>query len=172
MDENKKNRTYANIDQCIRSLYLAIRAFQKFLGDRTASDLTTFNQAVKYLEESKIFHQEATKEISELMGAMPSDVSPGFKKWKEGFLKESGILSEGKEYEELKSELQNDDFLLGFLTPEEIGAFFAQHYESQKTGQRKLENIKARIALDKISNLMNEAESLHIRSKEQLYQLK
>jgi hypothetical protein len=172
MDENKRTRTYVNIEQCIRSLYLAIKYFQKFLGDKTSSDSTTYDQACKFFEESKSFHQEALKEISELMGELPSDVSPGFKKWKESFLKETGILSEGKEYEELKSELQKDDFLLGLLTPEDIDVFFAKHYESQKTGKRKLSNIKARIVLDKITNLMNEAESLGLRSKEKLYQLK
>ena len=172
MDENEKTRAYVNIDQCIKSLYLAIKTFQKFLGDKTSSDPTAYNQACKYFEESKSFHQEALKEISELMGAIPPDVSPGFKKWKESFLKETGILSEGKEYEELKSEFQSDEFLLGFLTPEEIATFFSKHYESQKTGKRKLSNIKARMVLDKISSLMHEAETMHIRSKEKLYQLK
>jgi hypothetical protein len=62
--------------------------------------------------------------------------------------------------------------LLQFLTPEEMDVFLMRHYESQKLGKRKLSNIKARFIIDKIKDHMAEAETLDIKSKEKLYQLK
>lgn len=112
------------------------------------------------------------REIGELFGFSPVDASPGFKKWKENFLKGTGIISEGKEFEALKKELQNDGFLNRFLTPEEIDDLLRKHYESQQTGKRKLANIKARIILDKTQNLVAEAETLDMKAKEKLYQLR
>ena len=170
--ENQTNRPFANIEKCVNALNHAIRIFQEFVSDKTSSDPAVFYQAQKYFEESKSFYQEASKEISELFGFSPTDASPGFKKWKENFLKGTGIISESKEFETLKRELQNDGFLHRFLTPEEIDELLRKHFESQQSGKRKLENIKARIILDKTLNLMAEAETLEMKAKEKLYQLR
>ena len=172
MDENKKHKTFLSVDKSIKTLNFAIEVFQEYLSDKTSSDPEKYYLAHKYLEESKTSFQEASNEISKLTESIPSNASPGFREWKESVRKDSGIISESEEFEALKSELQNDEFLLRFLTPEEIGAFLLKHYESQQLGKRKLPNIKARFIIDKIKNLMAEAETLDIKSKEKLYQLK
>ena len=104
--------------------------------------------------------------------SLPKEATPGFKKWKESHLKRLGIISESKKFEALKLELRNDDFSLKFLTPEEIDVGLKEHYESQQVGRRKLSNIKARIILNKIENLIIEAEALYTKSKERLYQMR
>ena len=172
MHENRKNITFGSVDKSMKSLNLAIKVFQEYLSDRTSPDPEKYYQAHKYLEESRSLYQEALNEISKITESLPLDASPGFIKWKESIRKGSGIMSESKEFEALKSELKNNEFLLRFLTPEEIDELFLKHYESQKTGKRKLTNIKARLIIDKIRNLMTEAETLEIKSKERLYQLK
>ncbi len=172
MHENEKTKTFVNMEECIKALNLAVAAFQQFLGDKASSDSISYYQAHKHLEEGKAFYREALSEVNKLIGSLPSDASPGFLKWKETFLKGTGILSESKEFETLKSELHNDAFLQRFLTPGEIDALLMKHYESQQTGKRKLANIKARIILDKMLNLMDEADTLDIKAKEKLYQLR
>ena len=172
MNEEGKNRTISIIDRCIKTLKLAIEGFQDFLGSRTSSDPEKYSQANKYFEEGKTYNQEASREISGLFGSIPEDATSGFKKWKESFLNGLGIISESKEFEALRSELRNDDFLLRFFSAEEIDVHFKKRHESQRMGKRKLENIKARIILDEIGGLMAEAETLSAKSKEKLYQLR
>jgi hypothetical protein len=170
--EKGKNGVFQKIEKCINSFNLAVKVFQNFLGDKSLSDPMTYYEARKYFEEGKNFYHEALSEISKLIGSLPMDTSPGFKKWRESFIKGIGITSESKEFEALKLELQNDEFLVRFLTSEEIDALLMKHFESQQAGKRKLSNIKARIILDEIINLMTEAETLYIKSKEKLYQLR
>ncbi|UCE40482.1 MAG: hypothetical protein JSV17_13635 [Candidatus Aminicenantes bacterium] len=172
MHENRKNQTFIGVDKSIKTLNLAIKVFQEYLSDKTLADPEKYYQAHEYLEETKTLYQEALNEISNMTESLPPNASPGFIKWKESVRKGSGIISESKEFEALKSELQNDEFLLRFLTPEEIEVLLTKHYESQQLGKRKLSNIKARFIIDKIRNLMSEAETLDIKAKEKLYQLK
>jgi hypothetical protein len=172
MDEDTKNKTFISVNKSIETLNLAIKAFKEYLSEKTSLDPEKYYQAQKYLEESKTLYQESLKEISKITESMPENASPGFIKWKENVRKGSGIISESKEFDVLKSEFQNDEFLLRFLTQEEIEALLMNHYESQKLGKRKLSNIKARFVIDKIRNLASEAETLNIKAKEKLYQLK
>ena len=172
MNENEKTKTFLRVDESIKTLNLAIKVFQEYLSERTSSDPEKYYQAHKLYEQSTTLYKEALKEISEMTGTMPPNASPGFIKWKESFRKESGIITESKEFVTLKSELHNDDFLRRYFTAEEIEVLLMKHYETQKTGQRKLSNIKARLIIDKIQNLMTEAETLDTKSKEKLYQLK
>jgi hypothetical protein len=172
MDEKEKNRTFSKIARCIEALNLAIERFKFFLSARTSSYSIILYQGHKYLEEGKNFYQEALYEIRKLLGPLPMYATLGFRKWKESYLKRIGIITESKEFEALRSELQNDEFLLSFLTPEEIDVLFMNHYEFQKEGKRNLSNIKGRIILNEIENLMTEAETLHMKSNEELYQLK
>ena len=172
MAENDENRSFLSMEKCAGALTHTIRILQEFLGDKTSSDPAAYYEAQKYLEESKNFYKEAFKEISELIGPLPADASPGFIKWKENFLKGTGIMTENREFGALKGELQNDGFLLRFLTSEEIEDLLVKHYESQQTGKRRLSNIKARIILDKILNLMDEVEMLDMKARERVYQLR
>jgi hypothetical protein len=172
ISENAKNRPFINMEKCARTLTHTIRMLQSFLGDKKSSDTEAYYEAQKSLEESNIYYKEAIKEVSELIGPLPADASPGFIKWKENFLKGTGIVIENEEYGALKVELRNDGFLLRFLTPEEIDDLLRKHYESQQTGKRRLPNIKARIILDKIMNLRDEAETLEMKVREKVYQLR
>jgi hypothetical protein len=170
MDEIRENRLFLSFEKCVKVLNLAIEVFQDFLSDRTSSDPSDYYRAQKYLEESSLLFKGALQEVSTLIGSLPADASPGFRKWKENFLKGTGIISESRELEALKSELHMDRFLNGILTPEEIDALLMKHYESQQKGKRKLPNIKARMILDKIINLLDDAEMLDKKAKEKLYQ--
>lgn len=172
MDEKRDNRIFLSFAKCIKRLDLAIENLQDFLSDRFSSDPSNYYEAQKYLEEGKLIYKETLKEITTLIGSLPAHASPGFTKWKEGFLKGTGIIAESKEMEALKSELHNDRMMHGILTPEEIDKLLMKHYESQQIGKRKLSHIKARMILDKILNLLDEAETLEEKAKEKLYQLK
>lgn len=167
-----KNTAIIGIEKCFKTLHFAIEAFQNFLSAKTSSDTTSYYQAQNYFDEGKTLYKDNLSEISKIIGFVPTDASPAFRQWKENYLGKVGILSQNTEFEALRSELQNDEYLLKFLTPEEIDILHVMHFESQQTGKRKLSNIKARILFDKIQSLMSEAETLSIRSKEKLYQLR
>jgi hypothetical protein len=161
-----------SLDTCIGTLQAANQAFQDFLGARASADTSSYYRAQELLKDGKGFFKESLNEISEIIGSLPEDASPAFKKWKENFLEKIGILSQNTEFEALRSELKNDDLLLKYLTQEEVEVLLVKHFESQRTGHRKLANIKARILFDKIQSLMIEAEDLEAKSKERLYQLR
>ena len=167
-----KNETFTKIEKCVRNLHLAIEAYQNFLSARTSSDTKSYYHAQNCFNEGKTIYQDSLNEISKIMGSIPTDASPAFRKWKVSFLEKMGILSQSTEFEALRSEIQCDEFLPKFLTAEEIEILLVKHFESQQAGKRKLSNIKARILFDKIQSLMDEAETLSRRSKEKLYQLR
>jgi len=164
------NKAITGIEKCFTTMNSAIEAFQNFLSARTSGDTTSYYQAQKYFDEGNAQFKDSLSEISEIIGFVPADASPAFRQWKESYLEKVGILSQNTEFEALRSELQNDEFLLKFLTPEEIDILHVRHFESQQTGKRKLSHIKARILFDKIQSLMSEAENLAETSKERLYQ--
>jgi len=158
------------IEECFKNLNLAIEVFQNFLSARTSSDTTDHYQGLSYLDKGKTLYKDSLGEISKIIGFVPTDASPAFRQWKAGYLEKIGILSRNTEFERLRSELQNDDLLLKFLTAEEINILLVKHFESQQTGKRKLEYMKARMLFDKLQSLIEDAESLSIRSKERIYQ--
>lgn len=168
----EKNKTFLKALICIETLNLSINSFQEFLNDEEPSAQTTYYMALKFLENGKNYYQEALNEIRDLLGPLPTDATHNFREWKESYIKKMNIKVEAKELNALKSELQNDEFLLKLLTTEEIDVLLTEHYESQQIGRRKLSNIKARIILSKIENLITEAEALCTKSKDKLYQLR
>ena len=46
------------------------------------------------------------------------------------------------------------------MTEEEIGAYLQANFETQRSGKRKLANIKVRMMLDVLSDLIRRAEDL------------
>ena len=89
----------------------AIGAFQSFLSAKTSSDTASYYQAQKYFDEGKAQFKDSLSEISEIIGFVPADASPAFRQWKESYLEKVGILSQNTEFEALRSELQNDEFV-------------------------------------------------------------
>jgi hypothetical protein len=46
------------------------------------------------------------------------------------------------------------------MRPEEIDAYLQANFETQRSGKRKLQNIKIRMALDRLAGLVAEGQKL------------
>jgi hypothetical protein len=66
----------------------------------------------------------------------------------------------------LQSELERDDFISCMFKPDEIALYIRANFESQNKGKRKLPNIKARMALDKIARKIAQARELRERAQQ------
>jgi hypothetical protein len=51
------------------------------------------------------------------------------------------------------------------MGPEEIEAYVGAHYEAQRSGKRKLANIKIRMALDKLAALVAEGQEFQQKAQ-------
>jgi hypothetical protein len=62
--------------------------------------------------------------------------------------------------------LVNDEIMKAWLREEEIELFLQRHFQTQQEGKRKLENIKVRIVLDKLQELITQAKDLQKKAFE------
>lgn len=147
--------------KCGELLRESIRTFLAYLDENTPSRTMDFYQARNHLKSGARLYQDVLVNTRKLLGPRPEYASPKFEEWREGFLRGSRLLASGETKEDLIQELKNDDFLAGILEPEEIEASVNEHFESQKSGRRRLCNIKVRILLDNLENRIHEAEELH-----------
>jgi len=119
-----------------------------------------YYRARNLLREARTLFQEALSEAKKLMGPIPDYAPPNLAELKKQRLETSGLAAHGETAADLKSELGRDPFLLGIMPVEEIEAAVDHHFESQHSGKRRLANLKARIALDKLAAEIREADVL------------
>lgn len=119
-----------------------------------------YYRARNLLREARTLFQEALTEAKKLMGPVPAYAPPDLAELKKRRLETSGLAAHGATAAELKAELGRDPFLLGIMTAGEIEAAVDRHFENQHSGKRKLENLKARVALDKLAAEIRDAEAL------------
>jgi len=65
-----------------------------------------------------------------------------------------------KDYESLESEFFKDEILRKWMTVEEMKKFLKENIHSQRVGKRKLVNIKVRMIIDKLKELLRQARDL------------
>jgi hypothetical protein len=138
----------------------AIRTFKGYLESGVPANAPEYYKARNFLKEGKAFYEQAILDAKKLLGPIPIYAPPDFEKQRTNALVENRIIVRGQTPEELREELLADDFLKTLLTPEEIGAYVRDRYETQKSGKRKLANIKIRMALDRLAGLVAEGQEL------------
>lgn len=120
-----------------------------------------YDQAVNILQEANSLYKETLKSAQKLLGPSSSYVTDEYKKWRDQLLDEFRILAVSQEFEDLRIELQKDEYLRGWMTEEEIAALLMKHFQTQQSGKRRLSNIKVRIILDHLDALLTEACELN-----------
>jgi hypothetical protein len=138
----------------------SIQAFQDYLQDNVAASDPIYYRARHFLKEGKAFFEETLKEAKKLLGQMPVYAAKEFEQWKAFFLEENRIVIHGDSPDELKAALMNDDFIRTMMSEAEIEAYVRDHFETQRSGKRKLANIKVRMMLDKLLSLAGQAQEL------------
>jgi hypothetical protein len=138
----------------------AIQLFKGYLEPAAPSQDPVYYRARNFLKEGKALHDQALQDAKKLLGPIPIYAAKDFEAWRTQALVENKIVVKGQTAEELRAELAADEFLRAIMRPEEILASFDAHFEAQRSGKRKLANIKIRMALDKLAGLVAEGQEL------------
>lgn len=166
MNKKEENQLYLKAASCFDTLSLSIETFEGFLREASPASSPSYYKARNYLRDAEKFHQEVFKEAKRLLGPMPVYASADFEKWRQDFLGQHHILAAGQEREAIKEELLADGHLSQWMSGADIERLLDKNFEAQKTGKRRLANVKVRIILDKLTELLAEAQQLRKKSME------
>jgi hypothetical protein len=151
---------YIRASRSFAVLSEAIQTFKGYLESYVASGAPEYYRARNLLKEGKAFYDQTLQDAKKLLGPIPIYAAKDFEKWRSQVLVENKIIVKGQTAEELRVELINDDLLKLIMKPEEIEAYLQANFETQRSGKRKLANIKIRMALDKLAALVAEGQEL------------
>ncbi len=156
-----QNLLYKNAAKCWECVLKSIYSFKELLKEDTAFSTEEYDRAVEILHEANSLYKETLKSAKKLLGPSSSYVSDDYLKWRDQLLDEFQILAVSQEFEDLKLELQKDEYLRGWMSKEEIAILLKKHFQAQQSGKRRLSNIKVRIILDHLNALLTEACELN-----------
>jgi hypothetical protein len=149
----RSSRSYAVLTE-------AVQIFRKYLQDVTAATDPEYYRARNFLREGKAFYDQTIQDAKKLLGPIPIYAAKDFEGWRSQVLVENKIVVKGETLEELRAELTVDDFVKTMMSAEEIEAYLKTCYDTQKSGKRKLANIKIRMVLDKLASLVAQGQEL------------
>lgn len=138
----------------------AIELFGSYLQPANPAADPQYYRARSFLKEGKAFFDHTIQDAKKLLGPIPIYAAKDFEGWRSQVLVENKIVVQGRTLEELKTELEADEFVRTIMTPAEIEAYLQARFETQKSGKRKLANIKIRMTLDKLALMLGEAQEL------------
>jgi len=138
----------------------AIQIFRDYVQNSTASNDPEYYRARNFLKEGKAFYEQSLQDAKKLLGPIPIYAAKDFEGWRSQALIENKIVVSGQTIEELQAELTVDDFVKTMMSAEEIEAYLKACFDNQKSGKRKLSNIKIRMVLDKLASLLAEGQEL------------
>ncbi|MFQ6037825.1 MAG: hypothetical protein ACE5LV_04325 [Candidatus Aminicenantales bacterium] len=168
MPQERENVIYQKASKCWTCVREAIEEFRWLTQEDQPFSAPRYYWAKNRLREGEGYFQETLKGAKKLLGPVPAYASPDYQKWRDELLEEFRILALSEEYEALCAELREDAFLKERMSPEEIEALCRKHFHTQQEGQRKLANIKVRIILDRLDELLEEARALNKKAAERL----
>lgn len=151
---------YIRASRSFAVLTEAIQTFKDYLEPQVAASGPVYYRARNLLKEGKAFYDQTLQDAKKLLGPIPIYAAKDFEKWRSQVLIENKIIVQGQTQEELRLELENDDFLKSIMKPGEVEQYLLAHYETQRSGKRKLANIKIRMALDRLAGLVAEGQEL------------
>jgi len=149
---------YIHATRAHELLRSSIDLFQKYLDPGNPASDPQYYRARSFLKEGKAFFDHTVQDAKKLLGPIPIYAAKDFEGWRAQVLVENKIVVHGQTLEELKAELAADEFVRTIMGPEEIDAYLDSRFEGQKSGKRKLANIKIRMTLDKLALMLGEAQ--------------
>ncbi|MFC2164890.1 hypothetical protein ACFLT2_07840 [Acidobacteriota bacterium] len=160
IDKQIEVQIFPHVTKCFEDLDAAITIFRKFLDEGSAFDMAEYYKARNYVKEAGAQFQGALKNAKKYLGPLPEYASKEVMQRRTELLDKQNILAKGQEFEALKSELLQDHLLKEWLTEQEIEDSLGSHFHSQQEGKRKLANIKIRMVLDKLQDLLAQAKEM------------
>jgi hypothetical protein len=143
----------------------SIQLFRTYLEPTTAAQAAEYYRARNFLKEGKAFYDQTLADAKKLLGPIPIYAAKDFEAWRAKALVDNKLIVQGQTPDDLRVELKADEFLQTILRPEEIEAYVSANFETQKSGKRKLANIKIRMALDKLAALIAEGQDLQQKAQ-------
>ena len=160
MQKGTENFIYQKAARCWEHVNTAIEILGRGLREGGAFDATDYDRARNLIRDADAFWQETLEHAKKLLGPTPPDASGDYQKWRDRLLEEFHILALSREYEDLRSELIADEFLCRWMDEDSIENYLKKHFQQQQSGKRKLSNIKVRIILDRLDELMGQAQEM------------
>ncbi|MCX6571125.1 MAG: hypothetical protein NT006_06885 [Candidatus Aminicenantes bacterium] len=138
----------------------AIQIFRSYLEPTSVPTAPEYYRARNFLKEGKAFYDQTIQDAKKLLGPIPIYAAKDFEGWRSQALIKNKIVVKGETLEELRAELTVDDFVKTMMSAEEVETYLKTYYDEQKSGKRKLANIKIRMILDKLASLVAEGQEL------------
>ncbi len=164
MPLDSENLIYQKASKCWECVNKAVAIFDKLLSDEGDFNTPNYYKARNLLKDADGFLKEALKYAKKLLGPTPAYATGNYLKWRDELLEEFHILAMSQEFEDLRSELLEDEFLRKWMDQERIETLLKKNFQTQQSGKRKLSNIKVRIILDRLEELINKAKELNKRA--------
>jgi hypothetical protein len=164
MPREQEAHIFPNVQKSLESLDESIRLFENFLREDTSVSPSDYYRARNLAKVGEAAFQEALKNAKKLMGPIPQYTTEEFREWRTEFLEKHNILAHCQDLEACQMEFKQDPFLNKIMSEEEILALLNLHFHSQQEGNRKLANLKARVILDKLSEMLIHVKELQKQS--------
>jgi len=164
MQQGTENLVYQKASKCWKYVNKAAEIFNLLLKEEGDFRTQDYYRARKVLRDADGFLQEAIKDAKKLLGPTPAYVAEDYQKWRDELLEEFHILAMSQDYEALRAELFADEFLREWMDEDNIELLLKKHFQTQQSGKRKLSNIKVRIILDRLEELIGQAKELNKRA--------
>ena len=157
---------YLNTSRSFELLTKSIQAFEEFLaGEDSAKLKPVYYQARGYLEKGEAFYAKVLKNSRKFAGPVEPYASEKLAQWRRDLLEKDKMLARSSVFRELQIELTKDEFLTKWMSEEEIELFLTRYFEEQKNKQRRLLNIKLRLVLAKLKQLVVESRQLEKKAQ-------
>jgi hypothetical protein len=156
---------YIRASRAFAVLSESIRTFQAFLEPQAATSSPEYYKARNLFKEGKAYYDQTIQDAKKLLGPVPIYAAKDFEKWRAEALTKNKIVVQGQTQEALLEELVNDEFLKDVMDPAEIGAYISANFETQRSGKRKIENIKVRMVIDHLSGLVRAGQELQQKAQ-------
>jgi hypothetical protein len=160
MQVQVEREIYIRATRCFELLSDSIRTFRDYLADRIPASDPEYYRARNFLKEGKAFFDQTLQDAKKLLGPVPVYAAKDFEKWRSRALVDNKIVVQGQTLDDLKVELAGDEFVKTIMSAEEVESYLQAHFEAQKSGKRKLANIKIRMTLDRLAGLLAEGQQL------------
>lgn len=151
---------YIRARRCFELLQESATGFKAFLDGRVAASDPGYYKARNLAKEGRAYFEQTTQYARKMLGPVPIYATQDFEKWREQLLLENKVIVVGRTLESIAAELEGDDFMRSLMGPEEIRGRLSRLIDSQSSGKRKIQNIKVRMVIDKLSVLLTEVNEL------------
>lgn len=134
----------------------ALEVFQEYLKAESLASSPEYYRARNLLKEGRVFCQDMVKVAKKLLGPVPVYAPREYEELRRRTLEENRVTVQGEDLGALRNQLAEDAFLRSMMSESEIDAYLRDHFETQRSGKRKLVNIKARMMIDKLYALLEQ----------------